>query len=184
MVPKKTGPLPRHRRQTVILSFGAVYLAIQIFIPLAHFCYPGGIEWTYAEHHFAWQMMVRRKSTTAFFYVTDPNSGQTHQVKPREYLGARQLARMGWRPDMVQQFARYLTTAILRDGPEPLKVQVRMFVSINGRKPRLFLDPNVDLAAEPHVWGRPRWLLHVDEPLPPIGKDFTQDLFVTSSEGN
>jgi len=105
-------------------------------------------------------------------------------VKPRDYLDPRQIARMGWRPDMVQQFARYLTTVMLRAGPEPLKVQVRMFVSINGRKPQLVFDPNVDLAAEPHVWGRPRWLLQIHRPLPPVGQDFTQNLFVTSSEGD
>ncbi len=180
---KKVAPLP-HKKQILVLSFVATYVAIQILVPLAHFFYPGGIEWTYAEHHFAWQMMVRRKSTTAFFYVTDPNNGETYQVKPRDYLDPRQIARMGWRPDMVQQFARYLTAVMLRAGPEPLKVQVRMFVSINGRKPQLVFDPNVDLAAEPHVWGRPRWLLQIHRPLPPVGQDFTQNLFVTSSEGD
>jgi len=63
---KKVAPLP-HKKQILVLSFVATYVAIQILVPLAHFFYPGGIEWTYAEHHFAWQMMVRRKSTTAFF---------------------------------------------------------------------------------------------------------------------
>jgi hypothetical protein len=111
-------------------------------------------------------MLLRQKTTTAFFYVTDPNNDETYQIKPRTYLDPRQIARMGWRPDMVQQFARYLATVTLRSGPKPLKVQVRMFVSINGRKPQLFVDPTVDLVAEPRCSGRPRWLLQVNEPLP------------------
>jgi vitamin K-dependent gamma-carboxylase len=111
-------------------------------------------------------MLLRQKTTTAFFYVTDPNNDETYQIKLREYLDPRQIARMGWRPDMVQQFARYLATVTLRTGPRPLKAQVRLFVSINGRKPQLFIDPNIDLVAEPRRWGRPRWLLQVHEPLP------------------
>ena len=182
--PIKKAELPPHGKQNLVLSFIAIYVAIQILVPLAHFFYPGGIEWTYAEHHFAWQMLLRRQNATGFFYVTDPNNDETYQVKARTYLDPRQMARMAWRPDMVQQFARYLATVTLRSGPQPLKVQVRMFVSINGRKPQLFLDPNVDLAAEPHVWGRPRWLLQIHEPLPPPGQDSSRDLFVTSSEGN
>ena len=180
----KKAELPPRGKQNLVLSFVATYIAIQILVPLAHFFYPGGIEWTYAEHHFAWQMLLRRQNTAAFFYVTDPNNDETYQVKPRNYLDPRQIARMGWRPDMVQQFARYLAAVTLRTGPQPLKVQVRMFVSINGRKPQLVFDPNVDLASEPHVWGRPRWLLQIHEPLPPPGQDFSKDLFVTSTEGN
>src|SRR5438309_1543727 len=180
----KKAELPPRGKQNLVLSFVATYIAIQILVPLAHFFYPGGIEWTYAEHHFAWQMLLRRQNTAAFFYVTDPNNDETYQVKPRNYLDPRQIARMGWRPDMVQQFARYLAAVTLRTGPQPLKVQVRMFVSINGRKPQLVFDPNVDLASEPHVWGRPRWLLQIHEPLPPPGRDFSKDLFVTSTEGN
>ena len=87
---------------------------------------------------------------------------------------------MGWRPDMVQQFARYLATVTLRSGPKPLKVQVRMFVSINGRKPQLFIDPNVDLMAEPRCWGRPRWLLQIHEPLPDHAVDNIQRPFESS----
>jgi vitamin K-dependent gamma-carboxylase len=181
--PKKLA-LPSRKKQNLILGFVVVYVAIQIFVPLAHFFYPGGIEWTYAEHHFAWQMMLRRQTTTAFFYVTDPNNGETQQVKTRDYLDSRQIARMGWRPDMVEQFAKYLARVTMRAGPEPLKVYARIFVSINGRKPQLFLDPNVDLAAEPHVWGRPRWLLQIHDPLPPPGEDHSKEIFASSPEGH
>src|SRR6476659_8948920 len=111
-------------------------------------------------------MLLRQKTEAPFFYITDPNNGETYQVKLRQYLDPRQVARMGWRPDMVQQLARYLATVAPRGGPMPLKVQVRMFVSVNGRRPQLFIDPNVDLVAEPRRWGRPRWLLQIHEALP------------------
>jgi len=78
---------------------------------------------------------------------------------------------------MVWQFAQFLARIMPRSGPEPLRVEVRMLVSVNGRKPQLFLDPNVDLAAEPYPFVRPRWLLQLHEPLPPIGQDFSSDPF-------
>jgi hypothetical protein len=60
------------------------------------------------------------------------------------------------------------------------KVQVRLFVSINGRKPQLFIDPNIDLVAEPRRWGRPRWLLQIYEPLPDHPVDSIQRPFESS----
>src|SRR5207247_1976032 len=104
-------------------------------------------------------------------------TGREFQVRPRQYLDLEQNTHMSWRPDMVRQFAIFLANEMPRAGPEPLRVQVRMYVSLNGRKPRLFFDPNVNLAAEPRSWGRPRWLLQINDPLPPLGQDFSRDLF-------
>lgn len=171
-------PLPASKRKrTAILLFAGTYAAIQVLVPLRHFLFPGGIEWAYMEHRFSWQMLLRNRRTITFFYITDPNNGETYQVRPERYLHTQQILHMGWRPDMVWQFAQFLGRVMPRTGPEPLKVEVRMLVSVNGRKPQLFLDPNVDLAAEPYPFVRPRWLLQVHEPLPPIGTDQSQDEF-------
>jgi hypothetical protein len=84
---------------------------------------------------------------------------------------------------MVLPFAHYLAAVRPRGGPKPLKVEARVFVSINGRRPELFVDPNVDLAAESRGLLRPRWLLTTHEPLPPPGKDFSQDPFSSLPAG-
>src|SRR5262249_9451117 len=68
-------------------------------------------------------------------------------------------------------------------GPDSLQVEVRMFVSINGRKPTLVFDPNVNLAAEPRAWSRPRWLREIHDPLPPPGQDYSGDPYAFGSEG-
>ena len=150
---------------------------------LRHLLYPGGIEWTYMEPCFSWQMMLARPVAHTFFYVTDPNTGREFQVRPGKYLDLQQATHMGWRPDMVRQFACFLANKMPRLGPEPLRVQVRMYVSVNGRRPRIFLDPNVNLAAEPRSWGRPRWLLQIHDPLPPSGQDFSGEPFGTTPPG-
>jgi hypothetical protein len=157
---------PTRRKQLVILTLVTTYVAIQVLVPLRQFLYRGGIEWLYAEHRFSWRMMIQRDSVRAYFYVTDPNSGETLQVKPQDYLDVPHAQAMGWRPDMLLQFAHYLAKVMPRSGPHPLRVEARVLVSLNGRKPQLIVDPNVDLAAESRTLGRPRWLLEIDQPLP------------------
>jgi hypothetical protein len=172
-----TVSLPSAAKRTLVLSFVTIYVAIQILVPLRHFLYRGGIEWTYMEHRFSWQMMLERHTSRTSFYVSDPNTGQEFQIRSRQFLDLEQSTHMGWRPDMVRQFAHFLANKFAVAGPKPTEVRVRMYVSLNGRRPQLFLDPNVNLAAQPPVWGRPSWLLKVDEPLPPPGQDFSQGFF-------
>jgi hypothetical protein len=169
-------------KQMVILGLVTIYISIQLVMPVRHHLTRGGIEWTYLQPCFSWQMMLRRYTTFANFYITDPNNGRTWRVSPRQHLTLGQTKRMGWRPDMVVQFAHYLASTKLPAGPAPLKVETRFFVSVHGRKPQLFIDPTVNLAAEPRIWGRPRWLLEVDEPLPPPGQENRPNPYLTTFE--
>lgn len=155
---------PRQLTQIFVLAFVAVYIAIQILVPLRPFLYRGGVEWISAEHRFCWRMMLLDEWIRSNFYVTDPNSGEEFHVRPEDYLLSWQIRRMGWRPDMLVQFAQYLAKVMPRSGPKPLRVEARIFVSLNGRKPQLFIDQNVDLAAEERPLGRPKWLLEIHEP--------------------
>lgn len=176
-VPVYDRKLTSQRNQWVVLSLVSIYLAIQVLIPFRYLLYPGNVNWTHEGHRFSWRMMLSRIETHAFFYVTDPNSGRTAQMKPREYLNQTQADRMGYRPDMILQFAHFLASSIPHLGPKPLKVEARILNSLNGRKAELFVDPNVDLAAEPRSLMHARWLLPMHEPLPPRGTDFSEDPF-------
>jgi len=176
--------VPSRRTQTVVLCFVALYLAIQVLLPLRHFLWRGGVEWTYAEHRFSWRMMLVNISAKSIFYVTDPNTGRTRDVGASKYLSRLQTTRLGYLPDFPVQFAHYLATVMPRKGPKPLQVEARISVSINGRTPQLYVDPNVDLAAESRSLGRPRWLVPVREPLPPPGKQFIGDQLLPGSAGN
>jgi vitamin K-dependent gamma-carboxylase-like protein len=135
----------------------------------------GGVEWTGAEHRFSWRMFLVTYSSVAHFYVTDPNSGASTAIDLSDFLTPRQAPNMGYLPDLPLQFAHYLATVMPRLGPKPLKVQARIYVSINGRKPVLYLDPIVDLAAQERPIGRPKWVLRNDEPLPPPEKRYNED---------
>src|ERR1700737_305856 len=174
--------LPARGRQMLVLSLVAIYVVIQLLVPLHHFLYRGGIERTYADHLFSWRMMALKQSGGGFFYVTDPNIDQTFPVNPGQFLQNPHVLVMAYLPDMCVQFAQYLATTLPRAGPKPLKVEAQVFVSINGRKPELLIDPNVDLASEPRTLGRPRWLLFIRGPLPPRGRESKADVVPGSTE--
>jgi vitamin K-dependent gamma-carboxylase len=163
--------------QSLVLGFFTVYALVQILVPLRHFLYRGGVEWYYSEHRFSWRMLVQRERTRAVYYVEDPNIDGTTRVTPDEVLEPRQAESMGWRPDEMVQFAHYLTRIMPQRGPRPLRVEARIMTSINGRKPELIIDPNVDLTAEPWPLGRPRWLREIHEPTPVRHGDVEEDPF-------
>ena len=151
----------------IILGGLAIYVAIQIFLPLRYLLWRGGVEWMWAEHRFSWRMFLITYSSVANFYVTDPNTGESTGIDLSEFLSPRQAPQMGYLPDLPLQFAHHLAKVLPHFGDKPLQVQARIFVSVNGRKPVLYIDPIVDLAAQPRTLGRPWWLLRNDEPLPP-----------------
>jgi vitamin K-dependent gamma-carboxylase len=166
---------PSLARRSIILAGLSVYAAVQIFLPLRHLLYRGGVEWTWAEHRFSWRMFLVTHASVSNFYVTDPNTGESIRIDLSDFLTTRQVPNMAYLPDFPLQFAHYLATVMPRRGPKPLQVQARIFVSINGRKLVLYVNPIVDLAAEPRTLGRPYWLLRNDEPLPPREKRYQMD---------
>jgi vitamin K-dependent gamma-carboxylase len=154
-------------KEAVVLGFVILYAVIQILVPLRHFLTPGGIEWTFAEHRFSWRMLLQEGGVRSFFYVIDPNTEETTQVGPSEFLNERQRSLMAYSPDICVQFAQYLARVMPRRGPRPLRVEARILTTINGRKLQLYADSNVDLAGEPRPLLRPHWLKEIRDPLPP-----------------
>src|SRR5947209_74936 len=86
--------LPPGPRRSIILTALSIYAAIQIFLPLRHLLYRGGVEWTWAEHRFSWRMFVWAYASIANFYVTDPNTWESTQIELSDYLSPRQIPQM------------------------------------------------------------------------------------------
>jgi hypothetical protein len=176
-----TAPQPWTRSQKVVLTLLSLYLAFQTLMPLRHYLYPGNVDWTEEGHRFAWHMKLRSKSSDALFLVTDKTNGHVMEVYPQEYLNGRQTAKMSTRPDMIIQFAHYLATQMRLQGYEKVEVRARVMASLNGRKPQLLVDPEVDLAAEKRTLAHAKWILPLHEPLPkwnaprPLGRPSAAD---------
>lgn len=138
-------PSDRRGRRWV-LSFLAVWCAVQVLVPLRHFAYPGNVAWTEEGHRFSWRMMLRMKKARALFRVTDPATGETWIVHPGEYLTRDQALFMAQRPESIRQFAHYLARVWKRDkGISAVEVRATVLCSLNGREPALLVNPHRDL---------------------------------------
>ena len=142
------------------------WVAFQALMPLRDYIIPGNAQWTEEGHTFSWRMKLRDKDSNGYFVITDPNSGRTWEVNPREYLNSRQESKMTSRPQMIVQFANYLEERMREDGFEDVEVRARIFASLNGREYRQLIDPDVDLTKVAYPWFRPAdWITDLDVPL-------------------
>jgi vitamin K-dependent gamma-carboxylase len=155
--PAQVDRSPRLIMPVMLTCLGA-YFAFQVAMPLRHFLYPGDVSWTEEGHRFAWHMKLRDKSGSVQVYVTDPAQSGTWEIDPYDFLTDTQVEMMATQPDMMVQFARYLADLYRADGYE---VEVRFWavVSLNGRPPRLLVDPAVDLSKEVRTIFASPWIL-------------------------
>jgi vitamin K-dependent gamma-carboxylase len=158
------------RARTALVAVLGVYLAIQVFMPLRHWIYPGNVSWTEEGHRFAWHMKLRDKEADARFFATDPASGQSGEVDPFRYVTDWQYDEMAARPDMIVQLAKEIERDA-RENPEfgiaDLEVRAEVTASLNGRPEEALIDRQVDLTeVEVSPFSTADWIEPLDEPLP------------------
>ncbi|MEQ6119686.1 HTTM domain-containing protein [Reichenbachiella sp. MALMAid0571] len=121
------------------------YFIIQIILPLRHHLYKGNLRWTEEGYRFAWHVMVVEKTGYCEFIVKDKDSQKNWTVHPSQYLTKVQEKQMSFQPDMIWQFAKYLESDFKEKGIADMSINVKNFVSLNGRKSQPLVDPNIDL---------------------------------------
>jgi len=142
--PTPAAALPLAAPATLAL---AVYLALQVLIPLRHVGYPGAVNWTEEGFRFAWRVMLIEKTGHVELRVVDRATGQRFTVDPRDELSARQVAIMSTQPAMIIQYARHVGERFAQRGHRNVAVYADAFTSLNGRRTQRLLDPGYDLAA-------------------------------------
>jgi vitamin K-dependent gamma-carboxylase len=143
----------------------AAFVGLQLVIPLRHFVYAGRPGWTEQGHYFAWHMMLRGKRSAVRIYATDSGTGRTGTVDLREYLSEHQTARFGRDPDMIYQLCQFIAKDFAARGHPDVELRALVLVSLNGRKPQLLLDPEIDLAAAAPPRIGCKWIMPLTEPL-------------------
>jgi hypothetical protein len=152
--PAALGPLGRAACAVLVL-----YAAVQVAVPLRHWLYPGDVAWTEEGHRFAWRMKLRDKTGAARFDVLDARGARLARVDPGDYLNRSQVHAMAVRPDLVQQFARFLAEDYQRRGYGTVAVRARARVRLNGRPARDLVDGTWNLAAAPRGLQPAAWIL-------------------------
>ncbi len=76
------GLVPGGGRAAITVSALALWMSVQVLVPLRHFLYPGDVNWTEEGHRFSWRMKLRSKEGWARFIAHDPESGRTWTIDP------------------------------------------------------------------------------------------------------
>jgi hypothetical protein len=137
----------------------ALYLGVQVLFPWRYLLYPGNLFWTEEGYRFSWRVMLVEKAGTATFFVRDACTGREGVVDNREFLNAHQEKQMSFQPDMLLQFAHFLSDHYARQGLCSPQVRVEAYVTMNGRPSRLLVDPQRDLTRVRDGWGPRDWVL-------------------------
>ncbi|MCJ9427867.1 HTTM domain-containing protein [Kordiimonas marina] len=150
------------RRVTAFVLF---WVISQALLPIRPYLYPGNPAWNEQGHRFAWRMKLRDKEGRIRFTVRDPATGTRYPITLSDYLTRRQAVTMSTRPSMMLQFAHYLARRFREDhGIQHPQVFAESYVSLNGRPYHRYVDPALDLAAEPRTFLSPdEWILPLPE---------------------
>lgn len=143
----------------------AVWLAVQVTLPVRSAFFDSEVRWSGEGHRFSWRMRIHDRQASGHF-VVEAADGTRWTVPPDDYLTARQADKMLVRPDMIHQFANHLEAVWQEAGHGDVVVRAEIQKSLNGRPFQPFVDPRVDLtairlspfAAEP-------WVLPLREPV-------------------
>jgi hypothetical protein len=151
----------------VLAGVLVLHFMLQLLLPLRFALYPGKLLWTEQGYRFSWRVMLLEKTGTAFFYVRNPATGQESEIYNRTYLTANQEKMMATQPDMILQFAHLIKKDFEQKGLAKPQVRAEVYVSMNGRGSRLFIDPQVNLAAQQESLLPKSWILPFQDPSRP-----------------
>ncbi|MCB0988311.1 MAG: HTTM domain-containing protein [Microthrixaceae bacterium] len=153
--PKGTDAVPVSR-----WAFGlaVTWAAIQVALPLRHLAYPGDHRWTAEGYRFGWNVLLVERSGSVAFEVYEPSTGHRWTADAEALYTPNQVRVMNGEPDLIQQAAREIRSAEAEKGHR-VEVHVDAWMSFNGRPAQRWIDPTVDLAAQPrNLWPKP-WIL-------------------------
>ncbi|WP_299433009.1 HTTM domain-containing protein [uncultured Aquimarina sp.] len=141
-----------------------IWFVIQLALPIRHWFIPGDVLWTEEGHKLSWRMMLRGRSGFTNFYIEHPdNPDKRLKVDKTKYLSKKQLRLVNTKPDAIWQFAQFLKEEHLKDGKE-IAIYVTSRVSVNGKKAKVLIDPDVDLTSvEWNYFATNPWVIKYDK---------------------
>lgn len=150
--------------QWVGVTFWTVYVIVQLVLPFRHHLYEGNVYWTGEGEKFTWSMIVHNKAGEGTMRVNDADAHVVMAGMMRS-LNQRQVEFMLTHPHLLHLFAVYVGERLEEhDYYDGVRVDVK--VSLNGRKPQLIVDPDINLDQQPLYVMPAKWIMPLTEPLP------------------
>lgn len=156
-------PVTTARSAFIVLA--CLYMAFHCVWPLRHHLYPGDASWNERGHYFAWRMMLRGKPVVLGYAIKDRETGEVVDGGVQRFINREQQDRFGRDPEMILHLAHFLGNKYQEVTGHSCSVYALALASLNGRKPELLVDPNVDLLGEPRGFYKREWVLETKEPL-------------------
>ncbi|MBO6607733.1 HTTM domain-containing protein [Psychroserpens sp.] len=132
---------------TVFAALYIIYFIIQVGLPLRHHAFGDDVLWTEEGHRLSWRMMLRTRNANTTFNVVNSDNNAVIPIKLADYLSPKQIRQVSTKPDFMWQFAQHLKSEFAKQGIG-IKVYVRSYLSVNGKRRKRFIDPEVDIANE------------------------------------
>lgn len=135
------------------------HFIIQMALPLRHHFIEGNVFWTEEGHRHSWRMMLRSRSGTIKFMVEDKSTGEREKYDLIKKVSNKQINNVTSKPDAIWQMAQRIKKEYSKQGKD-VAVYVDCRVSLNGRKSKVFIDPNIDLTlVKFNIWKHNDWII-------------------------
>lgn len=142
--------------QQLTMGVVIVYILWQLLFPLRHWLYPGNPSWTEEGQDFAWRMMLRRKDVFFRIYAKDGPSQRTVVVPVTQMITPMQAQRMCVSPEQLAACAPFFAEKAREYGMRDVEIRAVVLTSLNGRRPQLQIDPEVNLLTiDRTIWPQP-----------------------------
>jgi vitamin K-dependent gamma-carboxylase len=156
--PTTTSDTPAPQPSLLAMGLAALWVIMQLALPLRHLAYPGDHRWTGEGFRFGWNVLLVERSGSVTFLAHEPATGRTWTVDAEELYTPNQIRVMSGEPDLIQQAARTIRDREADRGHR-VEVTVDAWLSFNGEPPQRWIDPTTDLASAPRdPWPKP-WIL-------------------------
>lgn len=152
------------RRWKKSIKYSLIFVfGLHLLIPLRHLLFPGNVAWTEEGHRYSWRMMLRSKTGYGTFVLVNPKTKEKERVKVDALLSKKQRRKIFTHPDMILQFAHYLSQQQLKRW-EQVEIYVETKVKLNGRKYQFYIDPGVNLNTKKWAFFRSSdWILPLEK---------------------
>ena len=164
-----------HISQKIIPSSGykilfGIYFTLQLLLPVRFLLYPGKLFWTEQGYRFSWRVMLIEKAGYSQFYVHEEKEDRQLAINNRNYLTKQQIKMMSTQPDMILQYAQYLSEVYsdstfveyngetISLGKNP-KITAKVEVSLFNQGSKPFIDENINLTKEKRGFAHKSWIL-------------------------
>ena len=152
--------VPTKSAQTKLkLGVVGLFFVLQIVLPFRYMLYPGELFWTEEGFRFSWRVMLMEKAGYTNFKIVDQVNKKTFYVDNSDFLSTFQEKQMAFQPDFILEYAHFLKDHFTAQGHQHVAVYAESYVALNGRRSKPFIDPNVDLAAQPISLQPKPWIL-------------------------